>query len=95
VPAQGTFNLVASKSPVSGGITSVLGYNPNLGDDVYVYNGSGYNIFSYISHGSGHPVVYTTNWFNGATAGEPIINVGQGFWLKPGAPNTWTETVNP
>jgi hypothetical protein len=95
VPAAGAFNLLASKSPISGGLTSVLDYQPHLGDNVYVFNNGSYNVYSYIAKGSGHPVVYVTNWFNGATASEPVINVGQGFWLEPAAATSWTEVVNP
>jgi len=94
-PAAGKIALLGSVSPIGGGLTSVLGYEPNLGDNVYVYGSGAYNVYSYIAKGSGHPVVYVTNWFNGATAGEPVINVGQGFWLQSAAANSWTEVVNP
>jgi hypothetical protein len=93
-PAAGSIALLASQIPISGGLTSVLGYQPNLGDNVYVYSGGAYNEYSYISKGSGHPVVYTTNWFSAGVAGEPVISVGQGFWLQAALPNSWTEILN-
>jgi hypothetical protein len=96
VPAAGKVNLVASKSPVSGGLTSVLGYQPIYGDTVYVFANGGYTTYTYgkVNLG-GHPPVYTTNWAVGSTVGEPVISVGQGFWLQSAGANTWTEVVNP
>jgi hypothetical protein len=93
-PAAGTIGLISSVIPISGGLTSVLGYKPNLGDDVYIFNGTGYTTYNYKAVGTGHPVVYTTNWFVGVTASEPSINVGQGFWIQPATANTWTEVLN-
>jgi hypothetical protein len=97
VPAAGRVNLLASKSPIGGGLTSVLGYQPTYGDHVYTYaSGAGYTAYEYtkVSLG-GHPPTYTTNWAIGSTLSEPVINVGQGFWLNPGSANSWTEVVNP
>jgi hypothetical protein len=90
-PAANQFQLLSSQVPISGGLTSVLGYKPNMGDSVYVYNNGQYDIYTYKALGTGHPVVYTTNWFNGLTAGEPIINVGQGFWMLPAASTNWVQ----
>ena len=93
-PAAGNVALVGSQVPIGGGLTSVLGYNPSLGDNVYIYDNGAYDVYSYIAHGSGHPVVYTTNWFNGSTPGEPVLNVGQGFWILPVASTNWYQTLN-
>jgi energy-converting hydrogenase Eha subunit A len=93
-PAAGQVALLSSVIPISGGLTSVLGYKPNLGDNVYIYNGTGYTTYNYKSLGTGHPVVYTTNWFLGVTASEPVVNVGQGFLIDPAVANTWTEILN-
>lgn len=94
-PAAGGIQLLSSQAPVSGGLTSVLGYQPSLGDNVYVFNSGtgGYDTYNYTYVGSGRPVVYTTNWFNGITPGEPIINVGQGFWLQPAANTNWVQSL--
>jgi hypothetical protein len=93
-PTAGNLGLVSSVFPISGGLTSVLDYKPNVGDNVYAYNGTGYTIYSYKAVGTGHPVVYTTNWFIGVTPSEPVISVGQGFWIQPAAANSWTEVLN-
>jgi hypothetical protein len=90
-PAAGSFQLLSSKVPIAGGLTSVLGYTPTLGDNVYIYDNGQYDVYSYISKGSGHPVVYVTNWFNNGVLSEPVINVGQGFWLQPAASSSWKQ----
>jgi hypothetical protein len=90
-PAAGSIQLLSSQVPISGGLTSVLGYKPTMGDTVFVYDKGQYDGYVYKAVGTGHPVVYTTNWFNGSTAGEPIINVGQGFWLLPAANTNWVQ----
>jgi len=89
-PAAGKTALLASASPVGGGITTVLGYQPNINDTVFTYNG-GYTVYTWKAgpHNSG------TNWYIGTTQTEPNISVGQGFWLTAAAANTWTETVTP
>jgi hypothetical protein len=96
VPTPGNLGLLSSIIPISGGLTSVLGYTPNIGDNVFVYNGTGYTAYNYkvVVTGRSPNQVYNTNWFIGLTATEPVINVGQGFWLQTGAANTWTETLN-
>jgi hypothetical protein len=89
-PAPGKTALLSSASPIGGGITSVLGYQPGIGDVIFTYNGS-YTAYTYKvgAHNAG------TNWFVGTTATEPNISVGQGFWLTPAGANSWVETVNP
>jgi hypothetical protein len=91
-PAAGNITLLSSKVPISGGLTSVLGYNPTLGDTVYIYTNGAYNTYQYttVSLG-GHPPVIVTNWALGVTISEPVINVGQGFWMLPAANTNWTE----
>jgi hypothetical protein len=90
-PAANSIQLLSSQVPIAGGLTSVLGYKPTLGDTVYIYNNGGYDTYNYKAVGSGHPVVYTTNWFVGVTPSEPVINVGQGFWLLPAASTNWVQ----
>jgi hypothetical protein len=93
-PAANSLGLVSSTIPISGGITSVLGYQPTLGDTVYLYANGGYNAFNYRVVGTGHPVVNVTNWFNGSTADEPVITVGSGFFIQPASNTNWVETLN-
>jgi hypothetical protein len=92
-PAANAINLLSSQFPVPGGLTSVLGYNPSIGDTVYIYDNGGYDGFTYKVQGTGHPVVFTTNWFNGLTPGEPIIQVGEGFWLLPATTTNWVQSL--
>jgi hypothetical protein len=89
-PAPGKTALLSSASPIGGGITSVLGYTPELGDVVFTFNGT-YTGYTWKAgpHNSG------TNWYVGSTISEPNISVGQGFWLTPAGANSWVETVNP
>ena len=93
-PAGGNIALVSSQVPIGGGLTSVLGYNPSLGDTVYIYDNGGYDVYNYTSVGSGRPPVYHTNWYLGVTPGEPVIGVGQGFWLLPASNTNWSQTLN-
>jgi hypothetical protein len=94
-PAANKVALVSSQVPIAGGLTSVLGYKPSINDVVYVYNGAGYNTYTYKVLGTGHPVVYSTNWFQGSLAGEPAINVGQGFWIQPSQNTNWVQSFTP
>jgi hypothetical protein len=91
-PAAGNIQLLSSEVPISGGLTSVLGYNPTIGDTVYIYTNGAYNTYQYttVSLG-GHPPVTVTNWALGVTISEPVINVGQGFWMLPAANTNWTQ----
>lgn len=96
-PAPGTFNLVASQVPIAGGLDSVLGYVPNVNDSVYIYTNGQYAIYSYLIKSQGHGAnqTFTTNWYDlNANPGEPVINVGQGFWFNPLTQNTWVQTFN-
>lgn len=45
--AANQVNLVSSVIPLSGGVTTVLGYNPTPGDVIFQYTGAGYNTYSY------------------------------------------------
>jgi len=95
VPAGNVINLIASVAPISGGLTSVLGYQPNVNDSVFIFTGGGYNNFIYKK--SGHSPNFTTNWQLNATVEEPVISAGQGFFLLPAATTAWSENfvVNP
>jgi len=81
-------SLIGSIVPIAGGVTSGLGYTPTAGDNIFIFNGAGYDIYSYKS-GRG---VATPGWYNGATLQEPVIPVGSGFWLQTvNAGTTWSE----
>jgi hypothetical protein len=89
VPTPGSFNLVGAIIPYGGDITSNLNYIPSTGDSVLQWNGSGFNTFVYESPKKGQPVAWQ---LAGVGAQDPIVSVGQGFFLNPAAANTWVET---
>ena len=93
-PAANNVALVSSAVPITGGLTSVLGYNPSIGDNVFTFAGGSYSTYSYtvVTSGHGASATFTTNWFNGSVQGEPIIGVGQGFWIQPIANTNWVTT---
>jgi hypothetical protein len=87
----GDYSLLSSQAPLSGGITTALNYQPNSGDTILIYNGTGYNAYQYAPlTRNGSPV-----WqLEGGGQAEPQISVGQGFWLQPALTTNWTETLN-
>lgn len=98
-PPANTLNIVGSVAPESGGISSVLDYNPSIGDTVYTYSGGTYTSYSYtvVSSGHGTAETYATNWYNGVVQQQPVISAAQGFWIKPAVNTNWVENfvVNP
>jgi hypothetical protein len=89
-PAGGGIGLVASQVPIAGGLTTALGYVPTVGDNVYIYNGAGYNSYSYATQG--HGAGATTGWFYNGALAEPQIAVGQGFWIQPAVNTNWVQS---
>jgi hypothetical protein len=90
VPAAGKFNLVSSEVPLTGGITTTLGYIPNYGDKVYLFSSGSYGLYQYTKYTANHQS--TTNWVDpSGNQNEPVIAVGQGFWLNPSTANTWVQ----
>jgi len=81
--AGGGFAFLSSKAPITGALQGVLSFTPHQNDKVYRYNGVGYDQFSYISI-KGAPVAWSPS--------DPVINVGQGFWINLAAPgSTWVQ----
>jgi hypothetical protein len=70
--------IYSSMVPQAGRLQTDLGYAATNFDDVYLYNGSGYNVYEF----------YGGNW----TPSEPWIALGQAFVLEPAATNTYTWT---
>jgi hypothetical protein len=92
-PSAGNFGLVSQVIPVAGGITTVLNYQPAIGDTIYTFNGS-YSTYSYSVKAASHGNPAVTNWFDGTGAvDEPQISVGQGFWLNPVITPVWSQTL--
>jgi hypothetical protein len=82
-PLNAGLNLVGSKVPQAGGITTVLGYTPADNDQVLTYNpASGYSTYT-----------YDGEWL----PSEPSLTVGQGIWIRKLAAGSWNRTfsVNP
>lgn len=90
VRPAGTYSLVSSIVPIAGDITTNLNYQPSSGDTILTWTGSGFNTYAYGSPGRGQPAVWT---LEGTTPvqQDPVLSVGQGFFLNPAVNNTWTE----
>jgi hypothetical protein len=79
------FNLLGSKVPQAGAVETQLGLPAANADQVYVYGAAGYTITTR----------RTSAWTGGT--GEPVIGVGQGFFLNRAAANgaaNWTRTFS-
>lgn len=88
IPPVGGFALVSSQVPLSGGIGSTLAYTPYLNDQVYIWNGSTYDSYTYAKNKAGT----ATNWNSTFGFGvEPSLNIGQGFWLYSATGSGWTN----
>jgi hypothetical protein len=85
------FNMVSSPVPQSGDLVTVMGLtNENNLDAVYVFNNpGGYTVYDYNvntgNSGTGD------NWVNN---GDPMVNVGQGFWYDATAAITWSRNFS-
>ncbi|HEY6166740.1 MAG TPA: hypothetical protein VI454_01785 [Verrucomicrobiae bacterium] len=79
------FSIQSSKVPQAGGVDA-LGLTPSNFDNLYKFNGVGYDIYTY---------VFGT-WQRGATPAVPQVGVGESFFYNAGAPITWVRnfTVN-
>jgi hypothetical protein len=87
IPAGGGFSILASQVPQGGGLQTVLGYPARNGDIVYTWNPAGSGsyvpyVYAPAGKGSTNPV-----W----SPSEPSIAVGQGFFLKTTAGQTWSR----
>jgi hypothetical protein len=74
------YNLVGSKVPQAGGITTALGFTPADGDQVYTFDAAaGYKSFT-----------YDGEWL----PSEPLLKVGEGVWIRKVAAGTWTRNFS-
>jgi hypothetical protein len=86
--AAAKFGFVASMIPVAGSIQTNMNYQPKVNDIFFKYNGVGYDQTTY----SSNKLTKVVKW----TAGEPTVNVGQGFWLQAGvAAGYWSNNFTP
>jgi hypothetical protein len=86
---SGTYALVGAQIPYGGDIGTNLNYTPNTGDSILTWGGNGFNTYIYESPKKGSPVAWQ---LLGTGAQDPVISVGQGFFLDPAANTTWVET---
>ena len=72
-------SMLSAIVPQSGGVTSTLKLYPSDSDTIYLWNGSGYDIYTY--------------FFGAWQPSEPQIKRGQAFFFN-GAGQTWTNMAN-
>jgi len=77
-PLNDGFSLVASQVPVVGGVGTDLKLPEAAGTVVYTWNGTTYTPYSLGGFGS-------LSW----SPSEPIIGVGQGFWVRRSGATEW------
>lgn len=86
-PLNAGFSLVSSQVPQSGLVSTDLLFPKAEGDVIFKFNNTtvSYDAFSFV-FGS---------WFGpGGAAGEPTIDVAEGFFAKKAVAVTWTRTFN-
>jgi hypothetical protein len=76
------FSLLGSKIPQAGKIQTDLGLPAKNGDKIYTYDGKTYAITTRRTDA------------NPYAAGEPVLDVGQGFFFLPLAAGSWSRTFN-
>jgi hypothetical protein len=76
--------FVTSVLPKAGGVQTVLGYDPQVNDSVeaWAYFIQGYELSEYL--GPGNP---SGTW----NPTEPVIGIGESFFLIPSTNNVWME----
>jgi hypothetical protein len=78
------YNIVGSQAPITGLLSTQLGYNAQNNDTIYVWSSA--------SQGYPNSYVYLTGV--GWLPNEPTLNVGQAIFLQnnSGANNVWANT---
>ena len=78
------FNIISSQAPISGGITSVLGYQPQNEDQVYVWSSAAQ------TYPSSYEYLTGVGWLGG----EPTLSVGQAIFIdnQTATTNTWVNS---
>ena len=79
---DGQYSQISSQLPEAGGIESTLDYLPHNDDQVLIWTGS-----SYVSHKYSST---TSRW----VGTEPILQVGEGFFLNPANTNVWLQNYS-
>jgi hypothetical protein len=101
-PSPGASYAVGSSVPISGPLDTTNGLNLPLQpfDGVLIWNGGGYNLYTYVGPGGNAPATNTWDDVNGNPVNSPVIGVGQGFFYQTlsGSTETWTQNdsyINP
>jgi hypothetical protein len=75
------YDIYSAMVPQEGGIVSIHGYTASTGDIVYEFlpASGGYRNYTYLPTGSWIP-------------SEPVLKVGQAFWIKSNAAKNWDRS---
>ncbi len=82
-PLVAGFSIRSSIVPQSGALSSALGLPATVGDKVYKYNGTSYDIYQLL----GAP-------FNAWFPSEPSVNVGESFFVYKGTGTSWDRSFS-
>jgi hypothetical protein len=91
----GQYDMLGSLVPVAGAVSNAtINLYPRNGTQLFQWNGTTYTVSTYDTTVGGDD----NNWYNGDesdVAPTPVINVGDGFFLKPpsGPTYNWTESL--
>jgi hypothetical protein len=80
-PLPQGFSIKASQVPQAGLISTDLGFPGADGDQLYFWNGTGYDIATYDS-------------LFGGWSPEPTVTVGQAFWVSTPAAKSWDRSFS-
>lgn len=79
------YDIYGCMVPQQGGVSSIHNYPRTTGDLLSRYTGTGYRNYTVVpgTTGSG-----TNKW----SPSEPVIDVGEGFWIRGMTTTNWTRT---
>lgn len=80
IALQAGFNLIGSKVPQGGPLSSVLGYPARPGDKTYLRRSGTYSVYTFLESS------------NAWDPSEPSLQVGEAFWSLNSAPSSWART---
>jgi hypothetical protein len=90
IPLANEQNSVASSPvPQAGGLTSVLGYVPNFGDELLIWSNSMENFVDYQGDEGG-----IWDDAGGTPTAEPIIDIGESFFIDPNGQQNWIRSYS-
>jgi hypothetical protein len=78
-PLIAGYDIYSSMVPQTGALAADLGYTPEIGDNIYQWNGAGYDQSSFVGI-----------WL----PGDPTIDVGEAFWIQSASAKNWARTFN-